>query len=331
MMINRLFSLSPAVMPWVLLIIGFAALVKGADFFVDGAESFARKLGISAAIVGLTIVAMGTSAPEAAVSITAGVQAKLFGNTAAADMAVGNIIGSNLFNLLFILGVCMMIRPIPTSFGSLKRDFPWAIVSTILFIPMITDGRLGIIEGIILVTLFAAYIGWMIYQSIKNREQAEDETKLMPLSKSLILLGIGLAMIILVGQFVVNSAEKIAMDVGMDGKLVGLTICAIGTSLPELVTSVVASKKGESELAVGNVIGSNIFNLLFILGTTVVISPISVDIAMLTDVIILLIATAAVMFFSFTKMQCDRKEGIIIFTAYLGYTAYIILRAYNMI
>lgn len=330
-MINSLISLNPTIMPWVLLVIGFVALVKGADFFVDGAASFARKLGISAAIVGLTIVAMGTSAPEAAVSITAGVQARFFGATEAADMAVGNILGSNLFNLLFILGVCMMIKPIPTSFDSLKRDFPWALFSTILFIPMILDGKLSLIEGIILVTLFAGYIGWMIYKSIKNREQAADDTKLMPISKSLILLGIGLAMIILGGQFVVNSAEKIALDLGMDGTLVGLTICAIGTSLPELVTSVVASRKGESELAVGNVIGSNIFNLLFILGTTVVISPISVDISMLTDTIILLIATALVMFFSFTKMQCDRKEGIIIFTAYIGYTVYIILRAYGLI
>ena len=330
-MITSLISLNPTIMPWVLLLVGFAALVKGADFFVDGAASFARKLGISAAIVGLTIVAMGTSAPEAAVSITAGVQARFFGVTEAADMAVGNILGSNLFNLLFILGVCMMIKPIPTSFDSLKRDFPWALFSTVLFIPMILDGKLSLIEGIILVALFAGYIGWMVYKSIKNRVVASDDTKLMPISKSLILLGIGLAMIILGGQFVVRSAEKIALDLGMDGTLVGLTICAIGTSLPELVTSVVASRKGESELAVGNVIGSNIFNLLFILGATVVISPISVDIAMLTDTIILLIMTALVMLFSFTKMQCDRKEGIIILTAYIGYTVYIILRAYGLI
>ena len=330
-MINQLLSLSPAVMPWVLLVIGFAALVKGADFFVDGAASFARKLGISAAIVGLTIVAMGTSAPEAAVSITAGVQAKFFGVLGAADMAVGNILGSNLFNLLFILGVCMMIKPIPTSFCSLKRDFPWAMFSTILFIPMIMDGKLGLVEGIILVTLFIGYIGWMVFQSIKNRQVAEDDTKLMPISKSLILLVIGLGMIILGGQFVVNSATTIATEFGMDDTLIGLTICAIGTSLPELVTSVVASRKGESELAVGNVIGSNIFNLLFILGTTVTISPISVNADMMIDTIILLVATAVVMLFSFTKMQCDRKEGIIIFTAYIGYTVYIILRAYGII
>ena len=330
-MIQQIISLNPAVMPWILLIIGFAALVKGADFFVDGAASFARKLGISAAIVGLTIVAMGTSAPEAAVSITAGVQAKFFGVDGAADMAVGNILGSNLFNLLFILGICMMIKPIPTSTCSLKRDFPWAIGSTILFIPMIMDGKLGIYEGIILVALFLSYIGWMVYQSVKNRVKVEDETKLMPLSKSLLLLGIGLAMIIIGGQFVVNSATTIAETFGMDSTLIGLTICAIGTSLPELVTSVVASRKGESELAVGNVIGSNIFNLLFILGATVTISPISVNADMMIDTIILLVATALVMLFSYTKMQCDRKEGIIIFTAYLGYTAYIILRAYGLI
>ena len=330
-MINQLISLSPTVMPWILLIVGFAGLVKGADFFVDGAASFARKLGISASIVGLTIVAMGTSAPEAAVSITAGVQAKFFGVTGAADMAVGNILGSNLFNLLFILGICMMIKPIPTSHCSLKRDFPWAIGSTILFIPMIMDGKLSLVEGIILVTLFVSYIGWMVYQSIKNREKVEDETKLMPISKSLLLLGVGLAMIILGGQFVVNSSVAIAEAFGMDSTLIGLTICAIGTSLPELVTSVVASRKGESELAVGNVIGSNIFNLLFILGTTVTISPITVNPDMMIDTIILLVATAAMMLFSFTKMQCSRIEGIITFIAYIGYTVYIILRAYALI
>ena len=313
------------------LIIGFALLVKGADFFVDGAASLARKLGISAAIVGLTIVAMGTSAPEAAVSITAGVKAKFFGVAGASDMAVGNILGSNLFNLLLILGICMMIKPIPTSLGSLKRDFPWAICTTILFIPMIMDGNLTVLEGVILLSLFIIYIGWMVYQSIKNRVKTDDETKLIPLPRSIFLLLIGLAMIIAGGQFVVNCATGIAENLGMDSTLIGLTICAIGTSLPELVTSVVAARKGESELAVGNVIGSNIFNLLFILGATVIISPISVNAEMMVDTIILLIATAGMMLFSFTGKRCNRMEGVISFTAYLGYTAYIICRAYGMI
>lgn len=318
-------------MEYILLIIGFALLVKGADFFVDGAASLARKLGISAAIVGLTIVAMGTSAPEAAVSITAGVQARFFGVAGASDMAVGNILGSNLFNLLFILGGCMMIKPIPTSMGSLKRDFPWAICTTILFIPMIADGELAVLEGVILLSLFIIYIGWMVYQSIKNRVVSDDETKTMPLPKSILLLIIGLAMIICGGQFVVNSATTIAENLGMDSTLIGLTICAIGTSLPELVTSVVAARKGESELAVGNVIGSNIFNLLFILGATVIISPISVNADMMIDTIILLVATAMMMLFSFTGKRCGRIEGVISLVGYLGYTAYIICRAYGMI
>ena len=313
------------------LIIGFALLVKGADLFVDGAASFARKLGISAAIVGLTIVAMGTSAPEAAVSITAGIKAGFFCVKGASDMAVGNILGSNLFNLLFILGVCMMIKFIPTSSDSLKRDFPWAILTTVLFIPMIMDGKLVVLEGIILLSLFIVYIGIMVYKSIKNRVVCKDETKLMPVPKSLFLLGLGLAMIICGGQFVVNSATKIAENLGLDSTLIGLTICAIGTSLPELVTSVVAARKGESELAVGNVIGSNIFNLLFILGTTVIISPISVNAEMMIDTIILVIATAMMMFFSFTGKRCGRVEGVISFTCYVGYTVYIICRAYGMV
>jgi cation:H+ antiporter len=311
-------------MDYVLLLIGFALLVKGADFFVDGAASLARKLGVSAAIVGLTIVAMGTSAPEAAVSITAGIQGSN-------EIAVGNILGSNLFNLIFILGICMMIKPIPTATCTLKRDFPWAIGSTILFIPMIADGKLSLLEGIILLVLFAAYIGWMIYQSVKNRIKVEDETKQMPLYKSIILLVVGLAMIILGGQFVVNSATNIAEAFGMSQTLIGLTICAIGTSLPELVTSVVAARKGESELAVGNVIGSNIFNLLFILGSTVVIHPFGVESVMLVDTIILLAATLLMMVFSVTKRQCTRGEGIVSLTVYLGYTAYIICRAYGLI
>ncbi len=318
-------------MEYILLIIGFALLVKGADFFVDGAASLARKLGISAAIVGLTIVAMGTSAPEAAVSITAGVKARFFDVAGASDMAVGNILGSNLFNLLFILGTCMIIKTIPTSIFSLRRDFPWAIGSTFLFIPMIMDGKLTVLEGLILLSLFVIYIGWMVYQSIKNRVVTDDAEKIMPLAKSIPLLIIGLAMIILGGQFVVNSATTIAENLGMDSTLIGLTICAIGTSLPELVTSVVAARKGESELAVGNVIGSNIFNLLFILGTTVIISPISVNADMMIDTIILFIATAVILIFSFTGRRCNRTEGVVSFVAYLGYTAYIICRAYGMI
>ena len=195
---------------------------------------------------------------------------------------------------------------------------------------MIMDGKLNLVEGIVLVTMFVGYIGWMVYRSIKNRVKVEDEN-IMPIYKSLIFLALGLAMIVLGGQFVVNGAEYLAIEGGMDSTLIGLTICAIGTSLPELVTSVVASRKGESELAVGNVIGSNIFNLLFILGTTVTISPISVNADMMVDVIILLAATLAMMLFSYTGMRCSRKEGVVVFAGYLGYTAYIICRAYGMI
>lgn len=315
------------------IILGFVLLVKGADFFVDGAASIARKLGISAAIVGLTIVAMGTSAPEAAVSLTTGVQAGFFGNIEATDTSVGNILGSNLFNLLFILGICMIIKPIPTFKESLNRDFPWAIGTTILFIPMIMDGKLALYEGIILLTLFFAYIGWLIYKSIKNRVVVSDKTKKLSTPKGIFFLLLGLAMIITGSQFVVNCAESLALKLGMSETIVGLTICAIGTSLPELVTSVVAARKGESELAVGNVIGSNIFNLLFILGATICICApglegfaMQVDFAMMADTIILLVATAMMFLFSFTGRKCGRMEGIISFSGYVGYTIFIILR-----
>lgn len=319
-------------MDYLLLAIGFVLLVKGADWFVDGSASLARRLGVSAAIVGLTIVAMGTSAPEAAVSITAGVKETFFGEAGAGDMAIGNIIGSNLFNLLFILGLCMMIKPIPTADEFLKRDFPWAIATTILFIPMVCDGKLALYEGIILVVLFASYIGWMLYKSIKNREVTADDIKTMSMGKSIGFLLLGLAMIITGGQLVVNSAENIALSLGMSKTLVGLTVCAIGTSLPELVTSFIASRKGESELAVGNVIGSNIFNLLFILGTTVCISsPMPVDSAMMIDAIVLVAVTALVFLFSFTGKRCGRIEGAITFSCYIGYMTYIIIRNYALI
>lgn len=319
------------------IILGFVLLVKGADFFVDGAASLARKLGVSAAIVGLTIVAMGTSAPEAAVSLTTGVQAGFFGDIHATDMSVGNVLGSNLFNLLFILGLCMMIKPVPTFGESLTRDFPWAILTTLLFIPMIIDGKLALAEGIILLVLFFCYIGWLLYKSIKNRVVFPDETKQMPVSKSIILLLLGLAMIIVGSQFVVNCARDLAVTLGMSETIVGLTICAIGTSLPELVTSIVAARKGESELAVGNVIGSNIFNLLFILGGTICICTpalegmqMQVDVAMMTDTIILLAATAMMFLFSFTGKRSDRAEGAVAVLGYVGYTAFIIIRELNV-
>ncbi len=319
------------------IILGFLLLVKGADFFVDGAASLARKMGISAAIVGLTIVAMGTSAPEAAVSLTTGVQAGFFGNIEATDTSVGNILGSNLFNLLFILGICMMIKPIPTFKESLTRDFPWAIATTILFIPMIMDGKLALYEGIILLTLFFAYIGWLIYKSVKNRVEVSDEIKKLSMPKSIIFLLLGLAMIIIGSQFVVNCAEDLALRLGMSKTIVGLTICAIGTSLPELVTSVVAARKGESELAVGNVIGSNIFNLLFILGGTICICApgleglaMKVDLAMMVDTIILCGATAMMMIFSLTGKRCNRTEGIIAVLGYVGYTAFILMREIHL-
>ena len=315
------------------IILGFVLLVKGADFFVDGAASIARKLGISAAIVGLTIVAMGTSAPEAAVSLTTGVQAGFLGKAHATDTSVGNILGSNLFNLLFILGICMMIKPIPTFKESLTRDFPWAIGTTILFIPMIMDGKLALYEGIILLVLFFSYIGWLIYKSIKNRVVVPDETKKLSGPKSVFFLLLGLAMIIAGSQFVVNCAEALALKLGMSQTIVGLTICAIGTSLPELVTSVVAARKGESELAVGNVIGSNIFNLLFILGGTICICApglegfaMRVDLAMMIDVIVLLCVTAMMFIFSITGRKCNRIEGVFTFSAYLLYFTFIILR-----
>ena len=245
-------------LPYLFLIVGFVLLVKGADFFVDGASSIAGKLKVPALIIGLTVVSMGTSAPEAAVSITSSVQASN-------SIALGNIVGSNIFNFLMVVGISSVILPILTDKEILIRDMPVNLGITAILLVMLIDGRLGRIEAIILLLGFAAYIFMLIRNAVKNRAEAE-ELKIYSWTKSIILLVVGLAGVIGGGQLVVNGAKDIAAQLGMSETLIGLTVVAIGTSLPELVTSVVAARKGNSGIAMGNVVGSCIFNILFILG-----------------------------------------------------------------
>lgn len=307
-------------MDYILLVLGFIALIKGADWFVDGASSLARRLGVSAAVIGLTVVAMGTSAPEAAVSITAAVQGSN-------EIAVGNVIGSNLFNLLIVLGVCMIITAVPTAKEILVRDFPWNIAATVLLIPFILDGRISRIEGIILLILFVSYIGYVLYRTVKNRLPVdESEIGNAPLHKSILLLIIGIALVVAGGQLVVSSATGIATSWGVSETLIGLTVVAFGTSLPELVTSIVAAKKGEVGMAVGNVIGSNLFNLLFILGITTTIRPIAVESGIMADLLLLTVFTVMMFGFSLLGKKGSRIKGIVSVLCYAGYLAYIIVR-----
>jgi len=305
-------------MMYLLLIVGFILLVKGADLFVDGSSSIAGILKVPSVIIGLTIVAAGTSAPEAAVSITAG----LAGNS---DISLGNVVGSNLFNQLGVIGLCAAFFIVTTHKDILKRDLWVNIGVTILLLVLILDGKLSRLEGLFLLAGFVIYLFFVIRDALKNRTQG-DEVKLMSVPKSLLFMIIGLAAIIGGGNLVVNNASLIAQALGMSQTLVGLTIVAIGTSLPELVTSFVATKKGDTGIALGNAIGSNIFNILFILGIASVLAPINVNAELIIDTIILIVVCVIILIFAKTKLKTNRLEGIICIVLYLAYTAYIILR-----
>ena len=304
----------------VLLLVGFVFLIKGSDFFVDGASSIASILKIPTIIVGLTIVAFGTSAPEAAVSITS----SLTGSNA---MAVSNVIGSNLFNMLIVIGVSALLGDLLMEKKVLDKDLPFLVGITILWAVFIIVGwDVTNIEGIILLLILVAYIVLLIRGARKSGDANEVEKPKLTLPKSIIFMLIGLAGIIIGGDLVVDSASAIAIAFGMSETLVGLTIVAIGTSLPELVTSLTALKKGENQLVIGNVIGSNIFNILFVLGASSAISAIPLDSSLLTDVLFMLGVTILCFIFGKTQEKYDKKEGIILVTLFVVYMAFAILR-----
>ena len=309
-------------MEYILLLVGFVLLIKGADFFVDGASSIAGKLKVPSLIIGLTVVSIGTSLPEAAVSISA----SLSGSN---SISLGNVIGSNVFNLLMVVGVSSMILPIITDKDILKRDMPFNIGITIALLVMLLDGDLSRLDAAILLVVLAAYMVILIRSALKNRLEG-DNPKVYSWLKSIILSVVGAAAIIGGGNLVVESAKTIALNLGMGETLVGLTIVAIGTSLPELVTSVVAAKKGDSGIAMGNVVGSCIFNILFILGMTGVITPMTADAAFFIDTGILIGVSLLMLLFAFTKKKTDRVEGAICVLIYVAYTAYIIMRAFHI-
>lgn len=318
----------------VLLIAGFFALVKGADLFVDGSSSLAAIFKVPSIIIGLTIVAMGTSAPELAVSTSAAINGSN-------EIAVSNVVGSNLFNLLMVLGVCALIKPLPLDDIIRKRDFPFSIIVTVLLFAALGVGVLKSADfatvkmadnvttlarwmGIGLMVIFAVYMIVLIRSAIKNKTEGESVKQMSPL-KSVLYVLIGIALIVAGGHFVVESAKYIAAAFGMSETLIGLTIVAVGTSLPELVTSVVASRKGENGLAVGNVVGSNIFNLLLILGVSSTIHPISVNFASMVDFVILIATSILVYIFALTK-KINRVEGIVMVLVYVATVVFAVLR-----
>ena len=304
----------------VLLLVGFVFLIKGSDFFVDGASSIASILKVPTIIIGLTIVAFGTSAPEAAVSITS----SLTGSNA---MAVSNVIGSNMFNLLVVIGIAALLSDLVMEKSVLNKDMPFLVIITALVgVLIFIGGGISSIEGIILVLILIGYVIYLIRDATKMGTTNYVEKPKLSLSKSIIFIIVGLAGIIIGGDLVVDSASAIAIAVGMSETLVGLTIVAIGTSLPELVTSITALKKGENQLVIGNVIGSNIFNILFVLGASSAISALPINSTMLIDTIIMIAVTLLCFIFGKTQEKYDKKEGIILIVLFIAYMAFAIIR-----
>lgn len=325
----------PLLVVFLILIAGFFLLIQGANYFVEGSSSIAKKFQVPSIIIGLTIVAMGTSLPETAVSVTAA----LANNN---ELAIGNAIGSNIFNLMVVIGMCAILTPIMVEESTIKKDIPFSAFCALLLLGLGILGLgdasgmiLGHLDGILFLILFSVYIGVMI-KTVLNAKKAgkeveveggsDEEIKLLSMPKSLLFIVGGGAAIAIGGDLTVDAASRIAIDMGMSQTLVGLTIVSIGTSLPELVTSFVAARKNEIGMALGNAIGSNIFNILMVLGIASAISPISFITENMIDIVVLLVFTLIVWLFAFTKKSLCKLEGIIMLGLYVVYAAYIFIR-----
>lgn len=317
-------------MSFLTLLIGFALLIKGADIFVDGASSIAKKFNVSPMLIGLTIVAMGTSAPEAAVSVSS----SLAGQN---DMSIANVVGSNFFNILIVLGVSSIIAKLPVEKETIKKDTPFLIFISILLLALSLNFNLSRLDGVIFLVLFILFLINMIKSntSSKDIESSSGETaiaieatdtKSIHMPKTLLLCLIGIVGIVFGGDLVVNSATNIATSFGMSANLVGLTIVAMGTSLPELVTSVIAVKKGETEIAIGNVIGSNIFNILLVLGLAALIHSMAVSVVAIIDTIFMTAVTILLYIFIKKNNSLTKIHGIIFVIIYFIYLIYTIIR-----
>ncbi len=304
----------------ILLLVGFVFLIKGADLFVEGASDLATKLKIPAMIIGLTIVAFGTSAPEAAVSVSSA----LSGSNA---IAISNVIGSNIFNMLGVIGITAIMYKIDITRESLRHDFPILLLSSILLLVFIfTGSQISRVEGIILLALIIAYVAFLIIKARRQSDNMPVGTTHLTMSKIAIYIVVGIIGIVIGGDLVVNSAKEIALSVGMSETLVGLTIVSIGTSLPELITSVTAAYNKKTDIAIGNAIGSNIFNILLILGLTNAISPIKTTNIMFIDTLIMIVMVIITYILAYDKNDFNRKDGIILVGLFIVYMAYIIIR-----
>ncbi|MCI5843910.1 MAG: calcium/sodium antiporter [Clostridiales bacterium] len=312
------------------LVIGFLLLIKGADFFVDGSSAVAKLLRVPPIIIGLTVVAMGTSLPELAVSVTA----SMSGNNA---LAVSNVVGSNVFNLMVVCGLCAVFTPLAIQRDSLTKEFPFSIFCGVLLLALGYAGMaVGRLDGLVLLALFAVYMIIMVRTALKARagnaamaaEEAamEHDIRPLPLWECILFIVGGLVAIKFGGDFVVDGATTVAAALGLSQNLIGLTIVAVGTSLPELVTSIVAARKKELDMALGNVIGSNIFNILLILGVAAVISPVTFIFENMIDIVLLTGMSLLVWIFGWTRQRLSRAEGIVMLAIYAAYLVYICIR-----
>lgn len=304
----------------VYLVIGFALLVWGADRFVAGASSAAHRLGVPSLIIGLTIVAFGTSTPELAVSVTAALKG-------ANEIAVGNVVGSNIFNLLGVAGVSAMVCPLVASKELVKRDWVLSIAAAVLLgVLMYTGMSLSRIEGVILLICFAALLTAQLRPALQNRKSEPDSgDKNMNTVRTVAQIIFGLAAIVIGGDLSVDGATGLARMIGLSETVIGLTIVAIGTSLPELVTSLMAARRGENDIALGNVIGSNLFNILFILGASALLNPIPVQFVSVLDVVFL-VAISGVFLLPAWRGKISRPVGACMALCYVGYTAWLLMR-----
>lgn len=315
-----LFSFAPETM-WaqvLLLIFGIVVVLKSADWLTNGAVGLATKLGISQIVIGLTIVAVGTSMPEFFVSIVSAIKGT-------PDLAVGNIVGSNIFNVLLIVGVAATVAPIAIQRATVRRDIPIAIVASIMLTFMMLDDNISRIDALILFAAFIAFI-WITLRNSKNDANEKDASteKVIPTWKSVLFIIFGLVGLVLGSNIFVDNASSLAHGWGISDAVIGLTIVAGGTSLPELATSAVAARKGDSGIAIGNVLGSNVFNILMILGLTGIISPMHIQNITYIDMAVMVISMALFWLFSFTKLRVERWEGCVLIACFLGYITWLV-------
>ena len=295
-----------------LLALGFWMLIKGADWFVEGTSGIARRFGIPQLIIGLTIVAMGTSAPEAAVSITVALK----GNV---GITIGNVVGSNILNILIILGLASVIVPLAVARSTVRVEIPFMIAITALLLGLGVDGTVSLADGIVLTAAFDVYLGYLFVMAKKNPEQEPEESKLSPLWKSLLGAAVGLVLIVWGSDVTVDAATKIAQFIGLSDRFIGLTIVALGTSLPELFTSVTAARRGNADIAIGNIVGSNIFNILFVVGLSALIVPIPFAEAFRFDMLVAIGAGVLLLLCCAKNRKLRRKAGVLMLAAYALY------------